>query len=617
MIRSAFRNALVVAVGVAMLATLVPQTGQTATSLCAQSKPDGMKFERKRGLRYGRLSWQAKANGSRFRVFRNGVVIGQTKRRSMPVRVKPGRLYSFAVRMVRPSGVMANCVGILQQRVRWFAPAKIRKPLVRRTAEAVVRLRWRAARRGDGRLAGYRVYRNGRVHRQVRRRTARLRLPTGATYRIEVAGLDTHGRVGHRSRAVFVRIGHRPPGPPGNIVIDRVMDTEVALSWGPAGGGSARVVGYRVFRDGAPVRQTPTPSMVVGNLAPFTDYGFTVAAVDSRGYLGPATPVAALKTAMPPPTDGKVHAFMLASTDESFEALQRNYRRIGTLYPTYFQCKSNTSTVLGKEDPLVTSWAKLRRIPVMPRFNCQHAPTLHLILTNANAREASMRAIQALVRQHGYEGINLDFEGGYEADREALTTYTRILGRRLHAEGRKLALEVSAKYDGFSTSRNRFYDYRDLGEVADYVFVMNWGYHWTASGPGSPDPLPNVKRAADYTASMPNKRRYVLGSPLYGMDWPAGGGPSHLAAALHHDEIMQLVARYGGRPRLDATAHSWQYKYTDAAGVPHEVWFNDRTTIAARMQVAKERGLGFGVWRLGQEDEGVWNAPILAPRNWP
>ena len=78
-----------------------------------------------------------------------------------------------------------------------------------------MRLRWRAARRGDARLAGYRVYRNGRVHRQVRRRTARLRLPTGATYRIEVAGIDTRGRVGHRSRAVFVRIGHRPPGPPG------------------------------------------------------------------------------------------------------------------------------------------------------------------------------------------------------------------------------------------------------------------------------------------------------------------------------------------------------------------------------------------------------------------
>ena len=72
---------------------------------------------------------------------------------------------------------------------------------------------------------------------------------------------------------------------------------------------------------------------------------------------------------------------------------------------------------------------------------------------------------------------------------------------------------------------------------------------------------------------------------------------------------MQLVARYGGRPRLDPTAYSWHYRYTDPAGVGHDVWFNDRTTLAARMQVAKDRGLGFGVWRLGQEDQGVWDAP--------
>jgi spore germination protein YaaH len=396
-----------------------------------------------------------------------------------------------------------------------------------------------------------------------------------------------------------------------------VADTEVALSWGPAGGGSARVVGYRVYRNGAPVRQTPTPSIVVGNLAPFTDYGFTVAAVDGRGYLGPATPVAQLKTALPPPSDGKVHAFMLASTDSSFEALQRSYRRIGTLYPTYFHCKWNGSTVLGADDPLVTNWARLRRIPVMPRFNCQHPATLHLILTNPTAREASIAALMAIVRQNGYEGINLDFEGGNAADSDDLTRYAHRIGRLLRAEGRKLSLEVSAKWEGFSTSRNSFYDYRGLSGAADYVFVMNWGYHWSTSGPGSPDDLPLVKKAADYTASMPNRRKFVLGSPLYGMDWAAGGGPSHPATALHHTEVMQLAARYGARPRLDPTSYSWTFKYKDPAGVGHDVWFNDRTTLAARMQVAKDRGLGFGVWRLGQEDQSVWDAPILAPANWP
>jgi spore germination protein YaaH len=35
------------------------------------------------------------------------------------------------------------------------------------------------------------------------------------------------------------------------------------------------------------------------------------------------------------------------------------------------------------------------------------------------------------------------------------------------------------------------------------------------------------------------------------------------------------------------------------------------------MQVAKDRGLGFGVWRLGQEDAGVWDVSLTTPTNWP
>jgi spore germination protein YaaH len=616
MSRSRPRRVLLAALAAALVASLVPPTA-TAASVCARSEATGMKFERKRGLRYGRLTWQRTKRNASYRVFRNGVVVGQTKRGSMPVRVKAGRTYSFAVRLVRDSGVVANCVGVLRQRVVWYPPTRTRKPSVRKLGDAAVRLRWRRPRPGDGPVAGYRMYRDGRLHRKVRRRAARMRLPTGGTYKIEIAATDVRGGVGPRSRAVYVQTGHRPPGPPVNLAAAGVTDTELTLSWGASSGGSARIAGYRIYRNGVPLRQVGALSAVVGNLAPFTDYSFTVSAVDSRGYVGPSAAPAQVRTAMPPPTTGKLHAFMLASTDESFAALQRSYRHIGNLYPTYFQCARNSHVVQGRDDPLVTGWAKLRRLPVMPRFNCQHADTLHHILTNFDAREASLDQVVAIARQHNYEGINLDFEGGYEADGAYFSSYANKLARRLHAIGKKLSLEVSAKYEGFSTSRNRFYDYARLATIADYVFVMNWGYHWSASAPGSPDPLPQVRAAANYAAGMPNKHRFVLGSPLYGMDWPAGGGPSHPATALHHPEIGQLMARYGGRPRLDPTAYSWHYRYTDASGVPHDVWYNDRTTIAARMQIAKDRGLGFGVWRLGQEDAGVWDVSLMAPGNWP
>jgi spore germination protein YaaH len=602
-----------VLLGVAVLAAV--SRPAVAAGVCTHAKDDGMTFKRKRGLRYGRLTWQGKR--ATYRVYRNGVVVGQTHRRTMPVRVKAGRMYAFSVRLVRESGVLASCVGTLRQRVTWYAPARTRKPVVRKQGELTVRMRWRRPRPGDGRLAGYRIYRNGRVHRQVHGRAARVRLASGAVYRMQVAALDTKGHVGERSPAAVVQVGHQPPGAPGAISVGGATDTEVALSWGAAPRGSARIAGYRIYRDGVVLRQTNALYATVGNLAPATGYTFTVAAVDTRGYIGPQAAPVQLRTALPPPSDGRIHAFLLASTDESFEALQRSYRKIGTLYPTYFNCRWNTSSIIGKDDPLVTGWAKLRQIDVMPRFNCQHANTLHLILNDPVAREASIAGVMSLVRAYNYEGINLDFESGLEEDRDELTDYVRMLGRRLHAEGKKLSLEVSAKWDGFSTSRNRFYDYPGLAPHADHIFVMNWGYHWTTSSPGSPDDLPYVKRAADYAATMPFKRRFVIGSPLYGMDWPAGGGPSHRATALHHDEVMAMVARYGARPRLDPTAYSWHFRYTDASGVGHDVWFNDRTTVAARMQVAKDRGLGFGVWRLGQEDAGVWDVSLTTPTNWP
>ena len=106
------------------------------------------------------------------------------------------------------------------------------------------------------------------------------------------------------------------------------------------------------------------------NLAAATAYSFAVAAVDTQGYEGRASAPAAVRTAMPPPTRGRVHAFLLATTDQSFADLQAHYMQIGTVYPTYLQCLSGGG-IGGRDDPLVTNWAKLRRIRVLPRLDCQ------------------------------------------------------------------------------------------------------------------------------------------------------------------------------------------------------------------------------------------------------
>ena len=596
---------------------IVSAPGAEADSVCANKAPTTLSFKRKVGKRHGRLSWHAQRGArGRFRVFRDGAVVGQTLGRSLRVAVTPGRSYVFSVRPVSASGSVSECAGELRRAVGWYAPSRVRHVSVRRVHKLRATLSWSRVRRGDGRLAGYRVYRDGQVYRQTRRRSIRVAVSPGM-HRFVVLAADTRGRMGLPSRTVRVRVRHSAPGVPRGMSVGSVTDTSVELGWGPSRRRSSPIVGYRIFRDGQPVRQVRGHAATMITLAPATGYRFTVAAVDRWGYIGPAV-ATQITTAMPPPTQGSLHAFLLATTDESFADLRRHYRQIGMLYPTYFQCRRSDAAILGAEDPLVTRWAQMRKILVMPRFDCQSATTLTKILRDPAVREATLTGLVARVQQYGYDGLNLDFEAGNPDDRPALTSFVAELAVRLHALGKKLTVEVSAKFGPTTTGRSGFYNYQALGIHADWVFVMAWGWHWTTSLPGSPDEIANVIKVADYTATMPNKGKYVLGSPLYAQDWPAGGGPLHPSTPVEYGELMEIAARYGGTPRLDATTNTWTFKYVDASGVPHEVWYGDATTIATRINIAKQRGLGLGFWRLGREDQRIWDNPLVAPGAlWP
>jgi spore germination protein YaaH len=604
---------------VTALAIALPRApAAEGASVCAQKTPTQLKFARQAGKRHGRLSWHARrAARGRFRVLRNGAIVGQTHGRSMRVAVRPGNQYVFSVSPLNASGSVSNCAGELAQTLRWYPPFRVRHVSVKRVRKLRATLSWAKVRRGDGRLAGYRVYRDGIVYRQVkpRRRSVPVRVTPGM-HVFRVIAADTRGAMGQPSRTVRVRVRHSAPTVPGPLRVGKVSDTTVELGWGGSRKRSSPIAGYRIFRNGVPIAQVSALTTEVGNLAPATGYRFSVAAVDRWGYLSRST-TAQTTTAMPPPTQGNLHAFLLATTDESFVDLQRHYRQVGTVYPTYFDCRRSDAGIIGKDDPLVTRWAQMRRIAVLPRFNCQHGPTLNTMLRNPSVREATMANLTALVQQHGYDGINLDFEAGFETDRDVLTTFVAELGRRLHALGKRLTVEVSAKFYATQTGRSGFYDYPQLGRAADHVFVMAWGWHWRVSGPGPLDTLENVLKVANYVNTMPNKQRFVLGMPLYGADWPWSGGPSNPSTPREYAELAGIARSHGATPRLDANSYTWTFNYAEG-GVPHEVWFGDATTVSRRIRVARVRGLGLGFWRLGSEDQRIWEDPQIAPGTvWP
>jgi len=373
---------------------------------------------------------------------------------------------------------------------------------------------------------------------------------------------------------------------------------------------SGTIVGYRVFRDEIPVGQTSATGMGLDSLAPATGYKVTVVAVDSLGAISAPTAPLSFQTAEPTPTHGHVQAFLLASTDQSFFDLEAHYQQIGVVYPTYFDC-GVAGAVTGSDYPLVTGWAEARGIEVMPRLNCQNPTDEDEILNEPAVGQHMIEQLAALCREHGYQGIQVDFEGAAPAEREPFTAFITALAEKLHAQGDKLSTVVTAKYYNVMSGRAAMYNDAALSGPSDYMFVLDWGLHWTTSTPGGMDELPWFKRVAEYTATLPNRNKYVLGMPMYGIDWPDGGGASNPGTPLEYDSIVALASEYGVTPEWDAEAADPHFSYTDASGVHHEVWYTDQQSIAVRVALAQSLGLGVGLWHLGSEDQSIWELPGL------
>jgi spore germination protein YaaH len=310
----------------------------------------------------------------------------------------------------------------------------------------------------------------------------------------------------------------------------------------------------------------------------------------------------------------RVQAYLLSSAPDSLRDLRAHARSIGVIYPTYFQCAVPSGRLLGTDAPAVTDYAREQHIAVMPRFNCQDGATVHAILAEPALRAATLARLLALARGSAYAGLNLDFENDGASDRQALDAFVASLATRLHAMHKKLAVVVDGVSSDDPSRSTGFYDDRTLATLADTVFVLAWGAHWEGSAPGPIAPLATASATAAYLASLPNASRFVLGAPMYGLDWADGGGPVHPGVAYQYNGILALAHAEHAVVRRDPASAELTFDYTDGAGAPHEVWAMDATAVAALLRIAHAHGLATGLWRLGEEDQRVWSSSQIAPR---
>jgi len=561
------------------------------------------------------VSWVAAAQGglpiAGYRVYRDGVLVGQSSATSMRLaRLSSGRVYLITVGAVDSEGREGPRTPALRLSTSHTPPEGPSELAALRVTDTSATLSWNAGFANEGTLVGYELFKDGAAVGVFQGQSATVTLASERSYTFTVRALDSQGSLSAPAPNLTVVTTHTPPSTPAGFAASSVTSNSVTLSWSASTPVSGQIVGYRVFRDEIPIGQSSGTSMVVQNLAPSTRYEFTVLAVDSLGAVSaPSTPLA-VQTAEPVPTHGNVQAFLLASTDQSFTDLEAHYQQIGVVYPTYFECGSG-GEVTGKDDPLVTNWALARKIQVMPRVNCQNPTYEDQILNEPAVRAKMIEQLTAMCAEHDYSGIQIDFEGAQPAERNPFTAFITMLAERLHAQGRKLSTIVTAKTYNVPTGRAAMYDDAALSVPSDYLFVLDWGLHWQTSGPGSIDEYQWFKKVAEYTATLPNRSKFTLGMPMYGIDWAGGGGPSNPGTPLEYSNVMALASEYSLTPEWEPVAMSPHFSYVDGVGVHHEVWYTDSQSIGLRAELAASLGLGVGLWRLGNEDQRVWELPQL------
>ncbi|MDR1095562.1 MAG: glycoside hydrolase [Spirochaetaceae bacterium] len=230
---------------------------------------------------------------------------------------------------------------------------------------------------------------------------------------------------------------------------------------------------------------------------------------------------------------------------------------------------------------------------------CGSGGLTHFLLEpESRARSSFLKALIAMARD--YDGLNIDLEQVPLQDAAHFLSLLQELKNTL--DGKILSVCVPAR-----DSENRTYNYRNIAEIADKVFVMAYDEHWSGSSPGPVASMKWCQNVAAYALKTIGAKKLVMGIPFYGRSWANTLTARALVASstdtIIKNQNVERIDRENGVP-----------KFVYNVDVKVTVYFEDAYSIATRMDMYRNRGVNkIGFWRIGQEDTAVWDYIKLRP----
>jgi spore germination protein len=231
-----------------------------------------------------------------------------------------------------------------------------------------------------------------------------------------------------------------------------------------------------------------------------------------------------------------------------------------------------------------------------------------IILNSQALTDWLLTNVLSIMQQKGYRGLNIDFENVLPGDREAYNRFLEQAIARLHANGYFVSTAVAPKTG--PTQAGLLYeahDYPAHGRIVDFVILMTYEWGYRKGPPQAISPANRIRDVLNYAVSVIPPGKIFLGFQIYARDWTLPHREGQEAETFSPQEAVARAAQFGAVIQYDYVAESPFYRYADAVGTAHEVWFEDARSAQAKFDLVKEYGLaGISYWALGYPFPQNW-----------
>lgn len=283
---------------------------------------------------------------------------------------------------------------------------------------------------------------------------------------------------------------------------------------------------------------------------------------------------------------------------------------INVVSPSFFyMTKYSTTNVyenVGNEGIAYVNWAHGNGYQVWPMFTNSNMSETSKMLSDYKSRETVINQIINYIKQYNLDGINIDFEGMYETDKDNFSRLLIEIRPRLNEIGAVLSVDVTAP-DG-APEWSLCYDRYTIGKVADYVMFMaydQYGVSATKAGTtaGHNWVEANVKKFLGQEEVKAEK--IILGIPFYTRVWKESNG--NVTSNVVNIGNVNNVIPSNATKTWDEDLQQYYVEYT-RGGATYKIWVEDEKSIEAKLDLVSKYNLGGAAyWEYDRATNSIWN----------